>query len=262
MAGAEFSWPALPPRRLTPNKALDRSRACVLVCEGPPFVQGFSFLQIFRRHPHGPVNANVGQLEDHSSVKEARIAMIIDQAFLQNVALLLLTAIVSGLGIPFILKIVEDRKLKGQKKFGAELARQEKLIESQSKLLDDLTQLLWKWRYLAKSVVYYCALNNHKRYEIARTQYEDSVWEILNTFRTEISRSRRLVSEGAFQKLNSLYDYVVHDIDNKVSVLIADDKFDIEGCSQMATRFSREVSEKLDDALNELASELQLKVRS
>jgi hypothetical protein len=188
--------------------------------------------------------------------------MIIDQAFLQNVALLLLAALVSGLGIPCVLKNIEDRKLKEQKRFGAELARQEKLIESQSKLLDDLTKLLWRWRYLAKSVVYYCALDNRKRYDTARVQYEDSVWEILNEFRTEISRARRLVSESAYRNLNSLYDYVVHDIDHKVSSLIADDKFDIQACRQMADRFSTEVSNKLDDALNELASELQLKVRS
>lgn len=188
--------------------------------------------------------------------------MTIDQAFLQNVALLLLTALVSGFGIPYVLKNIEDRKLKEQKRFGAELARQEKLIESQSKLLDDLTKLLWKWRYLAKTVVYYCALDNRKRYEAAKTQYEDSVWEILNEFRTEISRARRLVSEGAFRNLNSLYDYVVHDIDSKVSALIVDDKYDIQGCRQMAERFSVEVSDKLDDALNELATELQLKIKS
>jgi RNAse (barnase) inhibitor barstar len=186
--------------------------------------------------------------------------MSIDQAFLQKVVLLLLAALVSGFGIPYVLKVVDDRKLKKQKQFEADLARQGKLIDSQSKLLDDLTQILWKWRYLAKSVVYYGSRNDKERYNTARKQYEETVWSLLNEFRTEISRSRRLVSENAFQNLNSLYDYVVHDLDLKISNLVSADKPHVQGCHEMANRFSEEVSKKLDEALNDLASELHLKV--
>lgn len=189
--------------------------------------------------------------------------MAIDQAFLQNLTLLLLTALISGLGIPYLLKVVEDRKLRKQKQFEADLARQGKLIDAQSKLLDDLTQILWKWRYLAKSVVYYRSRSDKERYDAARKQYEDNVWNLLNEFRTEISRSRRLVSEGAFQNLNSLYDYVVHDLDLKISNLISEDTPDVpEDFRKMADRFSEEVSKRLDEALNDLASELHLKVRA
>jgi hypothetical protein len=188
--------------------------------------------------------------------------MILNQDFLEKIILLALTAMITGFGIPYILKIVEQRKLREQKKFEADLARQGKIIEAQSKLLDDLSQLLWNWRYLAKKVVYYGAQGNTERYELARKQYDESVWDILNQFRAEISRSRRLVSEQAYDRLASLYNYVVHDLDMKISDIIATDGLDIEKSKEISERFSLEVSEKLDDAIDKLAAELSLKVKA
>lgn len=187
--------------------------------------------------------------------------MSLNQAFLEKIVLLVLTALITGFGIPYVLKRVEERKLREQKKFEADLARQGKIIEAQSKLLDDLSQLLWKWRYLAKKVLYYGAQENTERYDLARRQYDESVWDILNEFRAEISRSRRLVSEHAYERLDSLYNYVVHDIDVKISDIIARDELDTKKSRGMAERFSVEVSKKIDDAIDDLASELNLKVK-
>jgi hypothetical protein len=188
--------------------------------------------------------------------------MSLDQAFLEKIILLVLTALITGFGIPYVLKRVEESKLREQKKFEADLVRQGKIIEAQSKLLDGLSQLLWKWRYLAKKVVYYGAQGNRERYDLVRKQYDESVWDILNEFRAEISRSRRLVSEGAYERLDSLYNYVVHDIDVKISDIIRTDMVDIQASREMAERFSVEVSKRLDDAIDDLASELNLKVKA
>jgi len=89
------------------------------------------------------------------------------------------------------LKKVEARKLQEQKKFEAGLIRQGKIIESQSKLLDDLSGLLWKWRYLAKKVVYYGSEKNMERYDLARKQYDESVWDI-----SKILEQRSVDREG------------------------------------------------------------------
>jgi RNAse (barnase) inhibitor barstar len=183
------------------------------------------------------------------------------ESFYERVFFLLLTALLTGLGIPYILKRVEERKLREQKKFEADLSRQGKIIEAQSQLLDELSQVLWKWRYLAKKVVYYGAQENAERYNIARKQYEESIWDILNEFRTEISKSRRLVSERAYEKLDSLYDYIVGDIDVKITALIRRKRIESGESSEIADRFSKEVSKKLDDAIDDLASELKLKVQ-
>jgi len=188
--------------------------------------------------------------------------MNLDQAFIEKIILLILTALITGFGIPYVLKRVEERKLREQKKSEAELARQGKIIEAQDKLLDDLSSILWKWRYLAKKVVYYGAEENTERYEIARKQYDEEVWDILNEFRTEISKSRRLVSENAYEKLDSLYDYIVSDLDVEINQIIRTDKPEVEKSLEIAERFSVEVSKKLDDAMDDLASELNLKVKA
>ena len=66
----------------------------------------------------------------------------------------------------------------------------------------------------------------------------------------------------AYEKLDSLYKYVVWDIDVKISALIGNEEPDEMESKKMADRFSTEVSKKLDDAIDELASELNLKVKA
>lgn len=188
--------------------------------------------------------------------------MDFDQAFWEKIVLLILTALLTGLGIPWLLKRIEQGKLLEQKKFEADLVRQGKILEAQSKLLDDLSELLWKWRYLAKKVVYYGAKEDVDQYQLARKLYDETVWDILNEFRAQISRSRRLISEQAYQRLNDLYRYVVHDIDLEISRIIGKEQPDVKFCQEMSERFSVEVSRKLDDALDDLASELNLKVKA
>ncbi len=180
----------------------------------------------------------------------------------EKVFLLLLTALISGWGIPRLLKRIQERKLREQKLFEADLAWQAKIIEAQSRLLDDLSQLLWRWRYLAKKVVYYGAEQNRERFLLAGKQYEEGVWDILHTFRIQISRSRRLVSEPAFRRLDALYDYVVRDLDVAITAAIRDGGVAGDHLDPLAHRFSEEVTQRLDAALDDLASEVKLKVKA
>ena len=186
--------------------------------------------------------------------------MFEDIQFRQSIVLLLLTAALSGFGIPFVLKIIDSRKHQAQAIFEARIGRQTKLLEAQASLLDELTELLWKWRYLAKQVVYYGARGDKIRFDKACQAYEETVWSLLDDFRTQISRSRRLISESAFSELNKLYDYVVHDIDQKVSSVaeLDSDRINSVACEELSRRFSIEVSPMLDNALYELAKELRL----
>jgi hypothetical protein len=85
---------------------------------------------------------------------------------------------------------------------------------------------------------------------------------MLDGLRTQISKARRLVSEAAFERLNDLYGYIVHDVDLKVSDLAGRSELDRAACSELAQRFSAEVSGRLDDAIFELASELRLTSQS
>jgi hypothetical protein len=182
--------------------------------------------------------------------------------FLEKVILLLLTALITGFSVPFVLKRVEERKARHQKKFEADLARQGKIIDAQSKLLDDITAVLWKWRYLAKKVAYYGREENAERYEGARKAYDENVWDLLEEFRSQISKSRRLISEEAYKGLGDLYKYIVYDIDDEISDLIKEEGLNpktVRKFKKLSTRFTEQVSQRLDDAIYTLANELQLK---
>jgi hypothetical protein len=188
--------------------------------------------------------------------------MTISESFVQQVTLLVLGALITGFGVPYVLRLIDARKMREQKKLEAELARQAKLLDAQSALLDEITRLVWAWRYLSKQVVYYGSRGDNDRYMAAKAKYEDGVWGLLDGLRTQISKARRLVSEAAFERLNDLYGYVVHDVDLKVSDLAGRAELDRAACSVLAQRFSAEVSGRLDDAIFELACELRLTSQS
>lgn len=145
--------------------------------------------------------------------------MIASETFLQQVALLVLGALVTGWGVPVVLGRIDARKQREQKEFQASIARQGKLLDSQSALLDEITRIVWAWRYLAKRVVYYGSRGDHAQYETAKSLYEDGVWILLHGLRTQTSKARRLVSDKAFEKLNEFYIYMVHDVDLQISEL-------------------------------------------
>ena len=186
------------------------------------------------------------------------IGQLLGTDFLGKLVLLVLGALLTGLGLPWVMRSIDSNKQRQQKVFESELARQTKLIDSQSALLDALTKIVWTWRYLAKEVVYYGALAETDSYLKARAAYEERVWHLLVDLRTEISRARRLVSEAAFQELNQLYAYIVYDIDMKVRKLADAGEPDVLRCKELSDRFSNEVSARLDDALLELAKQFRL----
>jgi hypothetical protein len=201
--------------------------------------------------------------------------MSFSQNFLENIILLILTTALVSFGVPYVLKIIDERKLRErreidevklreQKRFEAELARQGKIIEAQSKLLDDLSQLLWRWRYIAKKLAYYGAAQYEERYDIAKKEYDENVWDLLNQLRIEISKSRRLVSEQAYKDLSELYQYIAS-IDGEIyDFLIKKGGLDqgvAEKAYALSDHITSEATERIDDTIDSLASELKLKVK-
>ncbi|HEX8772969.1 MAG TPA: hypothetical protein VF735_05140 [Pyrinomonadaceae bacterium] len=201
--------------------------------------------------------------------------MNFSQTFFENIVLLILTTLLVSFGVPYVFKIIDERKLRErkeveeiklreQKRFEAELARQGKIIEAQSKFLDDLSQLLWKWRYMAKKLAHYGAAEYEERYEIAKKEYDENVWDLLHQIRIEISRSRRLVSEQAYNNLSELYDYIA-EIDEEIYDLIKKGMLNKEVAEMayaLSDRVTSEATEMIDSSIDSLASELKLKVKA
>jgi hypothetical protein len=171
--------------------------------------------------------------------------------FNEKLVLLVLTVLIGGLGAPWVLKRVDEARL-----------RKSKIIEAQSQLLLDISRTLWSWRYLAKQVAFYAAEANFEKFDRARKKYDDDLWELLNEFRAQASKAMLYASASTYEKLIQYYDYLVKDVDPLVSELGKVERLDppaIERGRALAARFSDEVSRKIDQMIDEVAGDLGLK---
>jgi hypothetical protein len=100
-----------------------------------------------------------------------------------------------------------------------------------------------------------------KNYDIARAEYDKDVWDLLQSLRAEISRSRRFVSEKTYIALLSLYDEI-KTLDRDMPVGIESKDLDVK-LQQKYRELNIEIvntfSQKIDDILDVVANELKLK---
>ena len=180
--------------------------------------------------------------------------------FAQDVALLGLAALLSGLLVPYILKTVDYRKTIEQKEREAELARQAKVIDAGATFLDDISTHLWSWRYLSMKVAYYGAQGTDGRYTQAEQEYDEKLWDVFNATRNEISRSRRLLSDGAYLQLLAVYEGEMVRLDNEIrdARSIRERPERTEAFFNLNNEIYGRITSRIDDILNDLATELRL----
>src|SRR5688500_3183136 len=105
----------------------------------------------------------------------------------ENIILLILTALLTGLVGPYILKRIDEqrdvrqrdineRNERERKIFEAEIARQSKIIDSQAVLLNDISQIIWELQYLMLGITYYAIENNQVLYMATVEKYEAESW--------------------------------------------------------------------------------------
>jgi len=198
--------------------------------------------------------------------------MQLSQDFLEKATLLLLTAGLSGFFIPFVLKQIDERKLREQKsidarrlreqkEFEANLARDNNVLEAQIRLLENLSKALWELQLLSLAVSYYQVHLNEDRYEIALKDYDKNSWGLFKDVRCEISKAARLASDEQYQNLLIFFsDHLVKEMDEKLMYLIKDNNKEgrkeewEEYYSKMLYTFPKEI----DKVITPLAQELKL----
>ena len=187
--------------------------------------------------------------------------MKISSDFVEKLMILVLTAILTGFLVPYILTRVDAAKSKEQKLFEADVARQAKLIDAQAKFLDDITEALWQWRYLSIRVTFHADDSAEERYTASVKDYEGKIWDTLSKLRNEISKSRRLVSEEAYKSLVSLYDHIT-DLDSELAGFVRADlprQKRIAAVAELQKMLRWEMTAKLDEVIDMLAREVGLK---
>jgi hypothetical protein len=181
--------------------------------------------------------------------------MSLGSDFLGNVILLFVAALVTGFALPLILKQVEERKARAQKRFEADLARQSRVIDAQVQLLENLSQLLWGFQLLAIEVSYYYAAKQDGLYERALHKYDENAGDLLGKIRAEVSKSLRLTSVPTYEALKDLYYRGLLDLDMRLRQLIEGHDHDWSKFNHYAVY---EFSDRVDNVLNNLAEELRL----
>src|SRR5262249_61203733 len=136
-----MSCSACPPTRTSADAA-----------RGMTGCKSFHYLLTNPRQFDYPLADAVWSLASPVSQGPLHMPIRVSQDFLEKVVILLLTALLTGLLAPYVLKRIDEAKSVEQKILDADLARQAKVIEAQSKFLDDLTETLWNWRYLSMKV--------------------------------------------------------------------------------------------------------------
>jgi hypothetical protein len=186
---------------------------------------------------------------------------IIDNAFIRNVCLLLLTALLTGLLVPYLLKVIDNRKAMRQQERASALARQAKIIEDQAQFLDNLAVELWKWRYMSIRLTYYGGQGMWDRFKEADDTYNREFWEVLHHIRSQIGRAKRLISDHAYQRLLSLYKNEIINLDNQIcNARNEKSEFGQRAAFVELNEYIFEnVTAKIDEELDELSSEIKLK---
>jgi hypothetical protein len=182
-----------------------------------------------------------------------------DRQFAQNIALLLITGMVSGLGVPYVINRIDHRRAQQQRELDAVLARQRELLSAQATLVSDLSSSLWRWRYIAMRLTYYGARPGSDT-AAAEQQYDERFWDSINVVREQIGRAKRLVSDTTYRLLLRFYEQNIVELDRNLAAtrrLSGEDRKD--AFLQRNQWIYDEMTTELDALLDDLAAELSLK---
>lgn len=156
------------------------------------------------------------QTPSSGEMKTAKKQSAITQAlggasFIEKAVLLVLTAITSGALIPYI-----------GDKIQATRTQNEAVTQAKAKLLDNVTNTIITYQYLAGDVSYYksdSALVNDKMQAMAFERYSNKVVELMAQWGVEIAKAKTLVSPEIGDKLEKFMDKVLTEQEAKLVVL-------------------------------------------
>ena len=186
--------------------------------------------------------------------------MQLTQDFWEKALLLLAAALLTGFLVPYALKRIDEAKSVELKVREAEIARQAKMIEAQSKFLDETTEVLWAWRYLSMKIAFDGHNSLEERYAASKLEYQKGIWDVLSKLRNQTSKARRVVSESGYKQMVALYDQIV-ELDGRIDSIVRvkmSPEYRVTAFEPIQKQLRYEMTEKLDATLYGLAQEVRL----
>ena len=158
-------------------------------------------------HPDNDTNA--APPRDPGVFKNA----IMSASFIEKAVLLLLTAVISGLLIPYVSNKIQSAN-----------AHREVVLQSEAKLLDDVTTTIITYQFLVGDVSYYksdTSIANEKMQAQAFERYSSRVVDLFSQWGVEVAKAKSLTSPEISDKLNKFMVKVLDTQDAKLISLYA-----------------------------------------
>lgn len=174
--------------------------------------------------------------------------------------ILLLIAVITGFVLPALVKSFEIV-------FTKRVEKQVELRAMQLEILEQLTKVVWEWRFLGKQVCYYgCDYKNKdERFRAAARTYNDKVWKLFTEIKAIKSRSIVWYPKVVPEEIEKLYDYIKRNVDAPMTELMersSDGKPDVTNhFFQMQADFSNVVSPRIEATIQKIAETIAKAVK-
>lgn len=142
------------------------------------------------------------------------------RSFLETIAVLIIGAVITGLAVPLVKNPMDTRRFKKERSMQEAISRKTKFIDSQAELLEVLAKVLGGLRMLHTKVAFYAKEGRVNDFRTAFKKYEERSWDLLASYRTELSKAGRLTPPPTHQALRDLYYDVLIPTDRRLYKLI------------------------------------------
>jgi hypothetical protein len=138
-------------------------------------------------------------------------------------------------------------------------AHQQKLMDAQSALLDELGSVCWKFRYDAIKVSWYWRHSQFEAYEVAARCYLENCWTSLSQIRFNGTRAGRLFSRAAVETVETFYKEV-DEVDKKIAqaIMEQDVKKRTHVFDNVYPKIEKDMRMQIVDLISDLAESVDL----
>jgi hypothetical protein len=143
------------------------------------------------------------------------------ESFVEKLVLLLITAALSGLLLPYVLARYNNSVAARQKAADIARSKNKSILQAQAKLVEDLADVVLTYQTLALDVTWFrtSVAKDEKMYQRAYERYSDRSVDLISTWRSLTARSQSLASPSVSEKIGDFLARVFHEQDTPLVTL-------------------------------------------
>jgi hypothetical protein len=185
--------------------------------------------------------------------------ILTDTRFQEKIAVLICTAVLTGLLVPWVKYHMDRTLFEQQTLFEVNLARQSELIQARAQFLKELVDPLWQYQLLALQVSF--DAEDADKLAASLERYDAGSWEHLKRIRALIGGSRWFTNAETQRRLTEFVDqWLLVDVDRELMLLARHGKD--ANWSEFNQRLYVESRERTDALLVALADDFGLSPES